>query len=208
MKNDIQIKSELDKLYLSLECADTFPRIASLKVCGDPVMDLNLFTLYQGGGKSYDDNDPGNNYLPPEPDANGLYCGTVNDVTWVTWLSFFPNSSPQRFYNMTNYDRLIIVSATYNRCNHSKSKILNCFLAYCMWASGTDSFSIDVYKLWYNIDLAKEVLPFPIVLDRLIDIRLWQLSQMNNAELYYTGWSRGVLLLRKLLRQYIVFPLK
>ena len=74
MKTDLQIQNELDELYLSIDCTDTFPKIATLKASGNPVQDLNIFTLYESGGKSYDDNDPGNVFKPPVPDANGLFC--------------------------------------------------------------------------------------------------------------------------------------
>jgi hypothetical protein len=203
MKTAEQLHTEHEQLLESCGVEHSAPQLYNIIKSGNLVADFSKFTDLQSGKKSDDPHDPAAHDLPPKPDTDGHYYHTIRDITWETFKSFFPNTTPEKFYNMTDADRAVCIKWFIDAGKVTKNDVANIFLAYSVWGTGNCLREKSTYKSWYGIDLSSETIDTKILLDRLTDIRLYIIKQISNYNLYGLGWTRGVMALYKLLCQYI-----
>ena len=173
---------------------------------GNLIFDFSQFTSDQSGRKSDNPTDPAAEYYwPAVPDVDGRRYHTILDVTNKTYHTFFPNDSPQQFYNMTNEKRMYCVMNYVNSGKFTTSGILNILLSYIVWG-GSLSKVLLFYHTWYpNTTLQNDVLNDEKgTFIKLIDVRRYVYTNClgEDSTNNWLGWDRGIINFWKLFKQY------
>jgi hypothetical protein len=215
LKTPEQIHTEIEERYLSNSFVPKQAMFEMVK-SGDVILDFSNFTLKQSGNlangyKSYDDKDPyvttniakGIDPYPPLADTDGRKPHTVKDITYLTFASIVSHDSA-RFYTMNDIDRKLVIVHFITPSFITKSNAVNGFLAYMYWSAPVVFNKIrGTYDEWYGnlIEQDTKIDNERIILERLVDIRLWQIA-CNPKSKEYPGWAAGILNLWHLLIQY------
>jgi hypothetical protein len=171
---------------------------------GNSLLDFSQFTQDQSGRKSDDPNDPAAKNAPPSPDTDGHYYHTINDVIWSTYHSIFPQRPPSMFYNMTKEERATCIDKFIEHGKYCGKDSINKLCSYIAWGSWDFQPEISLYKTWYGTDARPDAETHEHdTFVRLIDIRKYRYSVMNNHELYSASWTLGILNFWHLFIQYI-----
>ena len=205
MKTPEQLASDLlidynTNRYVKLQ------QMYNMQPSGDIFADFCKFTDLQSGGKS--DNKTDYYYLntvnpaPPIPFVNGRYYHTVRDITWQLFKHLVADDA-NRFYNMTDADREIVVKFMTAQANITKSEVVNSMFSYAVWGTGNCQSEKTYYAAWYKTNLNDDIdaLGEQAILDRITDIRLYVLSTFTTTA-NNPGQPAGVLNLWSLLKQY------
>ena len=204
MKTDQELVDDIRRSYDSNKFVKG-QLMYNLISTGDIVSDFSKFTDLQSGKKSDDPKDSAAHFPPPTPAKDGKYYHTIRDITWQTYHTLLPLRTANDFYNMSDGDRNFVVSRIMSYSAFTSDKIINAFLSYLSWASGNYHNEMNVYSAWYKSDIRKDLenISRTIILNRLVDIRLYTYSQMRQFSTYGSGWQAGILNLWHLLLQYI-----
>lgn len=203
MKTASELSVYLFELLKSCDVEHSAPKLYNQIKSGDLVKDFSIFTDNQSGHKSDDPSDPAAKDSPIIPDIDGRYYHTIRDITYNTFKSYCNGLSVKDFYDMTDENRSKCIKPFIDAGKITKDEVVNMFLSYCVWGTGNCNSERSYYREWYKTDLSKETAQTSILLDRIVDIRLYHLSKISNYNLYGIGWKRGVMAFWKLLNQYV-----
>lgn len=187
----------------------------TMKPTGNLEYDFALFTKLQGGGKSDNKSDAAFlNNTPPTPDKDGRYYHTVDDIIYSTFKKANPDATnlPYDFYNMTTARRAKVVKSFLVKTTTSDA--CNALLSYCNWGGGGFKRCAEIFKENYGIDLFAAIKKNEAdAFNKICLCRIAQLKASNNFivqgqaktnwEINGLGWTRGVLCLWNVFRQYI-----
>lgn len=192
------------KKYISDLVALVNPAILpmwNLKTSRDALIDFSNFTKLQGGGKSNDINDTAAKFMPPKADKDGQFYHTVNDITWMAFKNHIPNATAERFYDMNEKDRALIIS--HFLVNPTNCIAVDMLLSYIKWGSGSFLSDAVFFKEMYGYDLYDAVKKNPFdAFDNLTVARLEHIKKFKTFSKHGKGWQRGHLCFYKLFRQY------
>lgn len=201
----VMINKTADNDLNSLLTLNGADQLASYNIypSGNIITDFAALTDAQGGGKSKDTSDLGNAVLPPSPDIDGNYYGTVRDITYVLYHAYFPNDDSNSFYNMTDDKKNFIISSFLSSAIETSSDAVNAFLAYIKWASGSYMIEKSLYQSKYGTTLNADVQIDEIdTLKKLALIRIDRIKTFTQYPIYGLGWTRGILNAWKLFLNY------
>lgn len=213
MKSFEEIRASIEKAYANnayVKNQAMYNMTKSISILAD----LSKFTDLQNGKYIEKSNDMEDPYVleclkkeidpfPPLPYKDGKRYHTVRDITYLSSCDAGFSDSME-FYEMSDERKGEIVKHFAKSALITKKDALNGFLFYLYWSAPKVFFEVrNYYKLWYTnaIEEDAENEDTRIVLERLVDIRLWQISTYQSAK-KFPGWEAGILNLWYLLLQY------
>jgi hypothetical protein len=180
----------------------------NVQYTGDIVNDWGEFVLSQGGGKSACSFDLSNMYKPKTPDKNGVYYHTVKDITYRTFMQLshiynYPNGD-RDFYEMTEETRHIIINHFMTKASVTESEVINAFLSYVLWGSGSLTLFNRVFESENNTDVNNYLQnngEYSTLLT-CIKARRENLKHTRTWDKHGKGWSSGLAHFHRIFKHY------
>lgn len=179
----------------------------NIKPSGDMVLEWGVFVFKQGGGRSMCMSDINSAYLPPSPHSDGNFYHTVNDITWRTFRGLAKIygycDTPSCFYDMTEEVRKIIITHFMTKAAITESDVINGFLGYVMWGSGSigrfvRDFEEDYGDIHYYLAVNGEYK----TLHTMITSRRDNLKRSKTWDIFGRGWSSALAHYHRIFKHY------